>query len=186
MRKSTVILAMLLALMAGAAQAQTEIGFNGVGGYVGFVMPEDPINSTLGFGARADLGTIINPNIHLAGDVMFWSKGEDEGDYEWSWSQFYISALALYFLGDPNADMKPYVGGGLGLVFGSWESKYTGQYSGYGFGSMDGSDNELCIHLLAGIQKAIGNNLTGFAEAAYILGGFDTLMIRAGAVWGLN
>jgi opacity protein-like surface antigen len=186
MRKILIVMIIAAAMTAGMAQAQTAIGFNGIGGHVGFAMPEDPIKSTLAFGARADLGTFMKENIKLAGDLLFWSSGEDEAYYEWSWSQFYVSVLALYFLGDANASMKPYAGGGLGMVFASWESKYSGPDYGYDFGSYSHSDSELCIHLLAGIQKSLGNNLTGFAEVAYILGGFDTLLIHAGAVFNLS
>ncbi|MCK5146788.1 outer membrane beta-barrel protein [bacterium] len=189
MRKVVLIL-LAVCLMAGMATAQTEIGFNGIGGYLGYAIPEGDVSNTLAFGARADLGTIINPNIRFAADLMYWSTGEDLGAFEWSWSQFYITALALYDFGDASASIIPYAGGGLGFVFSSWDTKWTGSDTmfkpGVQAGTSTYSDNGLAIHLLGGVRKAFGDNLMGFAEASYILGGFDTLVIRAGAVYSMK
>ncbi len=39
---------------------QTDIGLKGIGVKIGYVSPEDPVESTVGFGAVANLGQIIS------------------------------------------------------------------------------------------------------------------------------
>ena len=74
------LVSLLVLLMATISFAQADIGFKAVGGKVSFVMPEDPIESTIGLGAVADLGTITDA-IHLDAFAEYWGKSYDVGHY---------------------------------------------------------------------------------------------------------
>lgn len=174
--------------------AQSNIGFNGIGGFLGYAMPEDPIDNTIAFGAKADLGTIINPNIGFEAQLAFWSKSYDETYYEWSYTQIYLSALAKYYFSS-GSDVKPYAGAGLGFVHQNAKAEYTGPSNPYmslakptAIMSSSSSDSEidLAIHLLGGISYNLSDAIDGFAEAQFILGGADTFMILAGIMYHLK
>lgn len=169
---------------------QTNIGFNGIGGAIGYAMPSD-IDNGLGFGAVADLGTIINPDIAFGADILFWSKKYDEHGWSLSYSQVYITATGKYQLSS-GSDFKPYVGAGLGLVFASAKVEFEGglpklskvsDVKGY---SSSASDTELCIHALGGFKYKLSDMLTGFAEARYSIGGADTFWVLGGVMYNLT
>ena len=61
----------MVLFVANLSYGQANIGFKGIGGKVGLVMPEDPIESTFGLGVVANLGT-ITPDIHLDAFIDFW------------------------------------------------------------------------------------------------------------------
>lgn len=189
MKKQTWLVGILAVLfITGMAFGKANIGFMGIGPKVGFIMPEDPIESTFGFGAVADLGTIM-PKLALEGEVLYWKKGYGEFDYKWSYSQIYISALAKYFFNQKkNAKMQPYAGGGLGFVIGKVKSEYTGEYSDY-FGhdaSYSSSSTDIGIHFLGGVKTALSPSMDGFAEARYSIDGASFFGIFGGVVFKLN
>ena len=118
------IISILVLMTATLSFGQADIGLKAIGGKVGFVMPEDPIDSTIGFGLVADLGTITDA-IHLDAFVEYWGKSYDVGYYEWSYSHITIGATAKYYF-EMDSEFKPYAGGGLGFIIGSSDGKYTG------------------------------------------------------------
>jgi len=165
---------LVVALNQGA-YAQSDIGLKGIGGRLGFAMPEDPIDNTIGFGAVADLGT-ISPVIGLDAFIDFWSKGYDVATAEWKYTEIAFGAMAKYLFPVDGA-IKPYAGGGLALHYGkvSWDDPYFGDFSD--------SDTDLGIHLAGGVEKAFSPSMTGFAEAKYAIGGADYFFISAGVVF---
>ena len=185
MKKVNVLVAVVVIcfVFSGFAVAQNNIGFNGVGAFVGFAMP-DNIDNTLAFGAKADLGTIMDGKVAIEGDLSFWKKSEDEGTWEFSYSQLTIGALGKYFL-NPMNSMKPYVGGGVGLTIATAKAEYSGTANQY-VNDWDESDTELGITLMGGVNFDLSDTLTGFAEARYQLGGTDTFMIVAGAMFPIG
>ena len=99
---AAVVLTMVFTLAAGLS-AKSNIGLMGVGGKVGYVDPGGGIGSTLGFGGVVDLGTIM-PKLALEAEVLYWKKTYSESaglwggeDYEWSISEFIISAIGKYY-----------------------------------------------------------------------------------------
>ena len=84
---------------AVTAFTQSNIGLNGIGGKIGYVDPEGDMESTIGFGAVADLGT-ITPKIALEADVFYWGKSYDEHFYgatgEAKFTSITVSAVGKY------------------------------------------------------------------------------------------
>lgn len=185
MQKMGVAVLVLLGLTLGVS-AQTDIGLKGIGAKVGFIMPEDPIDNTLGLGVVADLGKVSVARVF--GYLDYWKKGYNEGTYwDWSWSVLSIGAIGKYYF-ESKSDFKPYAGAGLGFDISMWKSEYTGPNYGYDFGALEASDSELdlAIHLLGGASYRLSPQMDGFAEVKYTLGDIDYLGIYAGIVYKLK
>jgi len=187
-RKAVIISISVFLMLAGASVfAQTNISFMGVGGMLGYVSPESNIESTIALGGRADLGTIFKPNVRLMGEVMYWSKGYDVGYWKWSYSQFYITALAKYCFAKSGSKLVPYAGGGLGFVFGKVKTEYKGQSNPYySYDNTSSSNTDLGIHAMGGVDYILSPNLTGFAEFRYCTDGANFWGIFAGAIYHLK
>ncbi len=173
MKKLCMLMVIFMAF-SFSAMAQTELGLNGVGGRLGYIMPEGDIENTLGFGLNADIGT-FNETIKLFAYFDYWGKGYDAGYYKWNWSVINIAAIAKYPF-ETQGNIKPYAGGGLGLAFNHWSSDYTGPaFDSPYYSSPDlkdsATDTDLAIHLLGGADMALTPQMDGFAEVKYTIAG---------------
>ena len=185
MKKTRIAILALITIFACSSFAKSEIGFNAVGGRIGFIMPEDPIDNTFGFGLNADLGTLM-PNLTLHAYLDYWSKGYDVTYYEWSWSVIGLGAIAKYEFA-MEGNIKPYAGGGLGFNIGKWSSKYTGPTSPF-LTDVEASESEtdIGIHLLGGAKMPLSPKMDGFAELKYTIDGADYLGIYVGVSYKLK
>jgi opacity protein-like surface antigen len=175
-----------------AVAGGSDIGFKGVGPVVGFVSPNGGIGSTIGFGAVADLGW-ITPQIGLEADALYWSKSYDVGaDYKWTYSQFYIAAIAKYYFAmNKGSKIEPYAGGGLGLVMGKVKSEYSGPTYGYDElynVNTSVSHTNLTIMLVGGAKMPLSPKMDGFAEVRYSTASdlADIWGIFVGVIFKLN
>jgi hypothetical protein len=182
MKKLGLVVLMLLT-MASFVFAQADIGLKSIGGKVGFVMPEDPIESTIGLGVVADLGTITDA-IHLDAFVEYWGKSYDVGLFEWSYTNITIGATAKYYF-EMDSEFKPYAGGGLGFVIGSSSADYSGPNSEY-FTDTSDSNTDIGFHFVGGADYELSDTMTGFAEVKYSLNGVDTFAIFAGVRFAMG
>ena len=83
MKKVTILTVLTIFILGfSGLYAQTNIGFNGIGGFVGLAMPEDPIDNTFALGAKADLGTIFMPELAFEAEVAISSKSYGAGQYD--------------------------------------------------------------------------------------------------------
>lgn len=186
MKKTTLLLTLLMFCFIADGMTQVNIGFNGIGGKLGFILPEDPIDNTLGFGAVADLGSISMVKVY--GYLDFWSKSYSEATYyDFSWSVISIAAIGKYYF-ESKSDFKPYAGAGLGFDISRWKSDYTGPDYGGLFSNLNTSESnlDLAIHLLGGASYKLSPTLDGFAEVKYTVGGIDYLGIYAGVLYKLK
>jgi hypothetical protein len=177
--------------------AQTGLGFYGIGGGIGFVFPEAGIGTTFGIWARAAVGSFFMPNLFFHGDVLFWSKGEDETYWEWKWSAFSIMPMATYVFGDLSAPFRPYAGAGLGIVISRIKSEYTGPSTWLPKAnpmspmaaevySSTASGTDLGIRFIGGFEYDLTDALTLVAEGDYHIGGIDHATIRGGVRYNLD
>jgi len=178
---------MIVAVLAGllfVSAASAKIGFMSIGGRVGYVKPEDPIDGTFGVGVVADLGTIVEA-VGLEAGVDYWSKSYDSSfmgsDAEWTYSDLMIGVTAKYMI-PTQGSVMPYVGGGLALHMFSWE--YTCDY--YDFWgedlieeTCDDSETDIGFHAVGGIKTALSPNLHGGIEARYAIADPDHFGIFA-------
>lgn len=155
-----------------AAQNEVGLGFKGIGGSLGLVDPEDA-SSALALGLHVDAGQIVK-NVHLIPNMQYWSVGTDVGAYS-------ADLKDLAFATDVNIDFPlqggrftPYLGGGVGLNFLSFDSTVPGVQSN--------NDTKLGLNVLGGMRNDVMPNLSLFGELRYsfvsnanqlkVLGGF--------------
>jgi len=163
-----------------------DIGFKGVGVRLGLVMPEDPLDNTIGFGGHIDLGTII-PNLKIEGSIEYWSAGWKEagiGD-DWSWGDIAFLGTAKYMFPLEGLPVSPYAGGGLGLHHFSYDTWAFNQQT-MQFEKGSESSNELQFHLLGGVEYPVSPQMAAFGEAKYVVGDLDYFGIYGGITYYLG
>jgi opacity protein-like surface antigen len=177
MGRKVFVFFMIMAIFAcTSAMAASDIGFKGANLRIAYVMPEDPIEATIGFGGGVDLGTITE-NIGLSVAVLYWSKSYDVGTYSWKYSDFAIKVNGKYYF--PAEKMKPYVGAGLGIHMYSFEWEAPA-FMGYGGGTVTDSQTKFGFHALGGVEFPLGDKLGAFVEAEYDLADIDQFIIGGG------
>ncbi len=182
--KKIVLTVLVVCVLGSVSAAQTDIGLKGIGGKLGFIMPEGNIDNTLGFGVNADLGSVSMFNVY--GYLDYWAKGYEESSFEWSYSVISIAAIGKYFF-EVDCEFKPYAGAGLGFDIASVKGEYTGPDFGFqsNFESSD-SELDLALHILGGATYALSPALDGFAELKYTTGGVDYFGIYVGVMYKLE
>ncbi len=180
------IVSSVIVFTATTVFAQADIGFKGIGGKIGFIMPEDPIDNTFGFGAVADLGTLI-PDIKIGAIFEYWSKSycEESAMFngDWTISEIVIGPMARYIF-PSGSQFKPYVGGGVGFSIG--KSKFETSDPYFGNQETSSSDSKIGFFFGGGFDYELSPNLLGFLEAKYHLNGVDYLSLFVGFTYLLE
>ena len=177
MRRIGFLISALVFTCLFLANAQAaQMGFMGIGGRLGYIKPEDPIESTFGFGVVADLGTIV-PALRLEGSLDYWSKSYKAGyfgfaDAEWKYSDLMIGATAKYMI-PTQGKVSPFAGGGLALHMFSYEYEY--EYinpfdpSDISHEKYDDSETDIGFHAVGGAEMRLSPNLRGSGEFRYAI-----------------
>ena len=181
MKKLNLFVAVAMILFCATfSYAESGIGLNAIGARLGFVLPEDPIDSTIGLGLNAALGDIM-PNLQLHGYLDYWSKSYDiTANVGASFSVFGIGAIVKYLF-EVEGDIQPYAGGGLGLNIGSWKQDAVSGFTS----ETSNSTTDLGIHLLGGASMPLNEQIDGFAELKYTIDGIDNFGIWVGIYYKL-
>jgi opacity protein-like surface antigen len=178
---------LLLLVFCSLALAKSDIGFKGVGGQVAFVMPEDPIESTIGFGGNVYLGKLM-PELKMFAYVDYWGKSYGSGT-DWETKFYVVSVNAVVRYGfNTKGNIKPYAGGGLGLNFASSSVDYKGSSSylaGYGVKS-SASSTDFGLLVLGGASTMLSPKMEGFAEVRYNVTDIGVFGIYAGITYMLK
>jgi len=167
----TVSVLSLTCLMTAAGMAQ-GIGFNGIGGKIGFAKPEN-IDGTLNFGAHANLGEIIE-NLVLYPSVDFWTKSEGALDF----SQFAINADARYYF-PSGGNLSFFGGGGLGLFFNSADVSFLGQ-------TASNTSTDLGLNLFGGFDLPVGDALSFTAEGRFVVSDGNVFKVTGGLTYAMG
>jgi opacity protein-like surface antigen len=177
-------LTILFLIMAYSLVSAGDLKLYSIGPKLGFIMPEDPWDSGLLIGARANLGELFTGG-KLMPFAQYWSSGYEYAELnqteDISLSNIQIGADLGYFI-----ESAPglYVGGGLSINIISVDVPgYSVMGVTYGGGS--DSETKIGIDLMGGYQMPIGKN-TGFVEAKYnIISDFNTFEIGVGLLFDL-
>jgi hypothetical protein len=128
--------------LAPAAYAQEEMGFFGYGARLGGSVDPDQLT----VGGYVKLGKMtqmfsFRPSVDLGfGDNLFTVAGNVDAQVD------FVDIEGTY---------KPFVGGGLGLIYYNAEGDYGGG---------DDSDTEIGVNLYGGVERAFGSYNRGYAE----------------------
>lgn len=171
-----------IVLMAHSALAETDLGFKGIGGRLGYVDPESEYNGTFTLGAVADFGTFV-PKLHWDAALTFWKSSLDWGWYG-STYDVTLTDIALrtgvkyHFIEGP---WEPYAGGGLGLHFFSSDVSAP---SGAVWTGAD--DTEFQFYIVGGVQHPLTKSLIGSAELQLDIGDLDQTNIQINVMYLLG
>ncbi|MFZ5433574.1 MAG: acyloxyacyl hydrolase [Calditrichota bacterium] len=152
-----ILAAFVLSLgFAGASYAESDIGFKGIGGRIGYVDPESEIDGTITFGVVADLGEWTD-NLRWDAALTYWSTGEEAGQWEWTWSDIALrSGVKYHFL---DGEWQPYAGGGLGIHMYSIDFDGPSTYTGW-----DDSETEFGFYIVGGVSHQFNEQWKAGAE----------------------
>ena len=155
-----ILISSLVVLTAGfsSAYAESDIGFKGIGGRLGYV-DLDGWEGTFNMGVVADLGTWME-NLKWDASIEYWSSTESAFGFDMTISGLAFRSGVLYeFLQDK---IRPRAGGGLGMHMMSWEwasPTFTGQYS-----TVDDSESKFGFYLQGGVEMDLSDKLRGAAD----------------------
>jgi len=154
------------------AQSEVGLGIKGIGARIGLVDPENASNAVT-LGIHVDAGQIVK-NVHLIPSMEYWNVGANVGPYSANVKDFSIATDVNVDFPLQGGRMTPYLGGGLGLNFLSFDSNAP----------LAGNSNEtkLGLNVLGGMRNDVMPNLAIFGELRYsfvtdanqlkLLGGF--------------
>ena len=188
--KTTVVIAIAISLLCSTMLfGQADIGFKGVGGKLGFIDPGGGIGSTISLGGVADLGTII-PKIALEASITYWGKSWDVIGADWKTTCITIAAIGKYYFSEPDQQLRPFAGAGLGLNYSSfsYDTPVFNQQTGtWGTDEKTDSDADIGLHMVGGANYRLSDSMDGFAEFRWVNGGdWDYWGIYAGVIFNLN
>lgn len=180
MRRILFVTALMVAFLSVSAMAQVNFGLKSVGAHVGYVMPNNGIDNTIGFGVQSEFGSfkLSNAAFTFGALLNYWSKTYGSSSaVEYSLSEFTIAPFVHYNL-PLESKFQPYVGGGFGFVSNGFKVDY--KTNAYGFGDYSRSSSDFVFFGLAGAKMPVTNNLEGFGEIRYQLGDYDVFSINVG------
>lgn len=170
MRKLTIFTLLVLLVPAAAnADPMTKTGWRGWGPRVGVTIDPDQIH----FGGHVDFGNFaehirFQPNIEIGfGDNL---------------TIFALNFEAAYRFQSRWDVWTPYLGGGLGINFMSWDSHDAGEgnLTAGVADHRDDSETEIGLNLLGGIEKGLKNGHRFFLEGKLGLADSPDFKVTAG------
>ncbi|MBU1708222.1 porin family protein [bacterium] len=175
----------VFSLLSMSAFAETDIGLKGIGGKVGYVMPEGDLDATFTFGAVVDLGTFM-PALHWDASIQYWGVSYEVGPYEWTYSDIALKSTARYHF-TTGGKVTPYAGGGLGIHMFSFEWDCPSCQSVWGFPtSVSDNSTEFGFHGVGGIEFLLAPKWKAQAEAEYAIVDIDQFSIVANIIYLLG
>jgi len=180
--KKLFVLACALAVLLNLPSAsfgQAVLGFKGIGGKLGLVDPEN-LSATIGFGAFADLGTLV-PQLKLEGNLDLWSKSKEAGGAESSVRDLTFGGTVKYIFPTANPKLSPYAGGGLGLHLVRVKVKIPF------LGESSETDTKIGLRFVGGVFVNLAPQIDGMGEFRYwLVEDANALAILAGIVYKLK
>lgn len=178
MRRILLSTAALVALVAFTATAGVNPSHGGI--RVGYVAPEDPLESTIGFGAEVGFGLANVPNFNFCLEGNYWSKSYSEdllgSTWDWTFSDINVGVSATYTFSEVSPKIHPYIGAGAGLHMIKAEVDVMGV-------SVSDTDNKFGGHASGGIKVPVTPLVSFIAEARYTLVDPDYLGIYGGLTY---
>lgn len=149
----------------------SDIGFKGWGPRLAFVDPEGPFAGTAEVGVVFDFGEFI-PQLRWDGSISAWSSGRRYQyynnnryeNYDWTVRDFILRTGVNYRLIE--GAWVPYVGGGIGVHFYSWDYNRSPYYS-------NSSESKIGIYLDGGIEHQFSDSWKGQMQLQGDTGDFD-------------
>jgi len=185
MRRTTAWIAFLL--IAGSATSpawsQARLGFRGAGLELDVVGPEN-VDTALGFGAFADLGTVTR-NVRLESYMGYWSKSEEAFGARTTASDLSFGARSKYMFRVANPRLLPFAGAGLGVHFievsATVPEQSLGVISGFEFND---SATKIGLDFGGGLLYNLNGRASLMSEVWYsLVDQANQLSLEVGVLW---
>ena len=166
--------------VAAEGESESTFGFNGIGGQLGLVLPEDPVDATFELHGFANLGAPFSsvPELVFMPGLTFWSGGTEIDEIDFT--EFGILLDALYMFPRSSEDgVYFFAGGGLGIFFTSFDIVIPDFFGG-GTRTESQSDTDFGLTLVGGLGKPMSENLDLMAQARFKFDGIDTIGFLGG------
>lgn len=176
----------VLVMLSVPALAQSNIGLQSVGGRLFYT--DFSGSSAIGVGGVVGLGEIA-PQISLEGNVDYWSKSFGSGDFSSSLRDIAIGGTVKYLFSTKDAQIKPFVNGGLALhLLNSKTETPSGSIGGINYGgSYSNTDTKIGIDIGGGAAYAMSPTLDLVGAAMYrLVSNTNQLFLSVGALVHLN
>ena len=180
MRKIVIsILALVLvALFSLNAQAQSSLGFNGIGGSISMVKPDDS-DTSIGFGAHVDFGQITT-GLHLYPSIEYFNNKVTEdtifGEVEAEASVLSLNGDVRYYF-PTQGKVGFFAGGGLAIHM-TGDTEVDGQEVAEG-------QTDVGLNLLGGLELPVSERLSFSGLAKYIVSDNNGFKITAGLTYAM-
>ncbi|MEO8398510.1 MAG: hypothetical protein ABI550_01715 [Ignavibacteriaceae bacterium] len=162
---------------------QTNIRFEGIGGKIGFIIPENPIDNTFSISAHADLGTIFD-RVFVGAIAEYWSKSYNASSiantfFDGKWTEFIIAPTFKFKFYTPTKFIT-YAGGGIGFAIVSSNTDFKD-----GSQVVRSSESKLnaALFFLGGVEYPFNKNLKGISEIKFHINGANFFGIYAGLTY---
>ncbi len=162
---------------------QSNIHFEGIGGKIGYVIPENPINNAFSFSLHADLGNVLN-RVYVGAIAEFWSKSYNSSalanNYlDGKWSEFILAPTfkLKYYTG---TKAITYIGGGFGFALVSFKNDMINLGQTF---ELNSSKLDAVLFFLGGFEYPISPMIKGIGEIKYNLGGANFFGIYLGMTY---
>jgi len=170
----------LLSACCTQASAASNMGLKAIGLKVGYVDPEGALDGTVEFGAQAEFGEFVK-QLHWDGSISYWSTGRDVSygnhNYNWNLSDLiFRTGVGYDFLRGP---WEPFVGGGLGLHFYSWDYSGSPNYS-------NANDTKLGLYIDGGIEHEFNARWTGEMQLQFDFADTDQTALMFHLLYNLS
>ncbi len=163
--------------------SQSNIRLEGIGGKIGYIIPESPIYNTFSFSAHADLGNIFN-RIYVGAIAEFWSKSYNSSalpnNYlDGKWTEFILAPTfkLKYYTG---TKAITYIGGGVGFAIVNFINDMTNLSQSF---KLNSTRLNAALFLFGGAEYPITPRLKGIGEIKFHLGGANFLGMYLGATY---
>ncbi len=179
MRKLILISVLLVLCVVVYPNVGHTLGFEGFGGKVGLVIP-DVGDNTIGFGAIADLGTIVPslPPLKAEGSLEYWGNSYDYFGGQSKFSAISINGTAKYYF--TSTGISPFVGAGLGFVISTASVEFDQPV--FGVSDSSESDTDLGLNLVGGVDIPIGTGMKLVAEGKFSTAAGNWFQVTGGIV----
>lgn len=177
--------ALLLLTALPIVAGQADIGFDGIGGNIGFVKPfRTP--PAFGMGAQCDLGTIV-PNLHPYPSFDLWFTRDNHTHISYLDNYGYIelafNADVRYYFPIPSGKVNPYGGAGLALSFTFENERWDPVHD---LLNETNTTVRPGLNFFAGADFAISSTLSFFAETRLKVSSYSLFRLGCGLTWHLN
>ncbi|RMD65949.1 hypothetical protein D6833_02145 [Candidatus Parcubacteria bacterium] len=176
---ATLFLSLFVLISCASISHAQKLGLMGIGGRLSLVKAEDS-KTSIGFGAHADLGEIVN-RLHLYPSVeYFQNKAEVPGFFgtaEAEASVFSVNADVRYYFPTPGT-AGFFAGGGIAL-HSTGSAKVQGQKVG-------DSQTDFGVNLLGGVEFPLSGNLVLTGLAKFVLSDNNGFKVTGGLTYLLG